>query len=244
MPLAGWVLTERAAATATAQSPPPGSDQRYARIVWTLALGAFGLAFSLTTTAAYLPPLLGKFTDSTTLIALVLAAEGIFAIALPVVIGPWSDTFHTPLGRRGRSCSSRSARSPSASLSWRSCRTCGRPRCSSSRSSSPTTSTSRPTAACTPTCCRSGSTAAPRARSTYCAGSRSAPRSSAAARCSTLWEPSPFLVASVVVDARARGSRAVRARGRGPRPRLRGRAGLPGPQLAHPPPGAARCGGS
>ncbi len=65
-----------------------------------LGLGAFGLAFSLTTTAAYLPPLLGKFTSSTTLIALVLAAEGLFAITLPLVIGPWSDSFHTPLGRR------------------------------------------------------------------------------------------------------------------------------------------------
>ena len=31
---------------------------------------------------------------------LVLAAEGAFAICLPLVIGPWSDTFHTPLGRR------------------------------------------------------------------------------------------------------------------------------------------------
>jgi MFS family permease len=69
-------------------------------LVWTLALGAFGLAFSITTTAAYLPPLLGRFTDSRTLIALVLGAEGVFALSLPLVIGPWSDTFHTPLGRR------------------------------------------------------------------------------------------------------------------------------------------------
>ena len=29
-----------------------------------------------------------------------LAAEGFFALTLPLVIGPWSDTFHTPLGRR------------------------------------------------------------------------------------------------------------------------------------------------
>ncbi len=29
-----------------------------------------------------------------------LAAEGAFALTLPIVIGPWSDTFHTPLGRR------------------------------------------------------------------------------------------------------------------------------------------------
>jgi MFS family permease len=67
---------------------------------WTLGLGAFGLAFSITTTAAYLPPMLARFTDSGTLIGLVLGAEGVFAIALSPVIGPWSDTFHTPLGRR------------------------------------------------------------------------------------------------------------------------------------------------
>lgn len=70
------------------------------RLVWTLGLGAFGLAFSLTTTAAYLPRLLKGFTNSTSLIGLVLGAEGAFALTLPLVIGPWSDTFHTPLGRR------------------------------------------------------------------------------------------------------------------------------------------------
>jgi MFS family permease len=69
-------------------------------LFWTLGLGAFGLAFSITTTAAYLPPLLSRFTDSGTLIGLVLGAEGVFAISLSPVIGPWSDTFHTPLGRR------------------------------------------------------------------------------------------------------------------------------------------------
>jgi MFS family permease len=65
-----------------------------------LGSGAFGLAFSLTTTAAYLPGILHQFTDSNTLIAAVLASEGLFALTLPLVIGPWSDTFHTPLGRR------------------------------------------------------------------------------------------------------------------------------------------------
>jgi MFS family permease len=69
-------------------------------LVWTLGLGAFGLAFSITTTAAYLPFILHRFTDSGSLIGLVLGAEGVFAITLPVVIGSWSDTFHTPLGRR------------------------------------------------------------------------------------------------------------------------------------------------
>jgi MFS family permease len=70
------------------------------RLFWILGLGAFGLAFSITTTAAYLPPLLHRFTDSGTLIGLVLGAEGVFALLLSPVIGPWSDSFHTPLGRR------------------------------------------------------------------------------------------------------------------------------------------------
>ena len=70
------------------------------RLFWLLGLGAFGLAFSITTTAAYLPPLLNRFTESGTVIGLVLGAEGVFALLLSPVIGPWSDTFHTPLGRR------------------------------------------------------------------------------------------------------------------------------------------------
>jgi MFS family permease len=69
-------------------------------LFWILGSGAFGLAFSITTTAAYLPPVLHRFTVSGTLIGLVLGAEGVFALLLSPVIGPWSDTFHTPLGRR------------------------------------------------------------------------------------------------------------------------------------------------
>jgi MFS family permease len=69
-------------------------------LVWILGLGAFGLAFSITTTAAYLPPLLHRFTASGGLIGLVLGAEGVFALLLSPVIGPWSDSFHTPMGRR------------------------------------------------------------------------------------------------------------------------------------------------
>jgi MFS family permease len=70
------------------------------RLMWKLGLGAFGLAFSITTTAAYLPPLLHRFTDSGGLIGAVLGAEGIFALTLSPIVGPWSDSFHTPLGRR------------------------------------------------------------------------------------------------------------------------------------------------
>jgi MFS family permease len=69
-------------------------------LLWKLGLGAFGLAFSITTTAAYLPPLLNRFTESGGLIGLILGAEGVFALALSPIVGPWSDAFQTPLGRR------------------------------------------------------------------------------------------------------------------------------------------------
>jgi MFS family permease len=70
------------------------------RLLWTLGLGAFGLAFSITTISVALPPLLHVFTTSGSLIGLVIGAEGFFALTLSPVVGPWSDTFHTPLGRR------------------------------------------------------------------------------------------------------------------------------------------------
>src|SRR4051794_35688560 len=69
-------------------------------LIWKLGLGAFGLAFSITVPSVALPPLLNQFTDSRTVISTVIAAEGIFAVALSLVIGPWSDQVHTPLGRR------------------------------------------------------------------------------------------------------------------------------------------------
>ena len=80
--------------------PAARSQDLRRSLFWILGLGAFGLAFSITTTAAYLPPLLHQFTTSGALIGLVLGAEGVFALALSPVIGPWSDSFHTPLGRR------------------------------------------------------------------------------------------------------------------------------------------------
>jgi MFS family permease len=69
-------------------------------LLWSLGLGAFGLAWSITTVAAYLPPLLGEFTHSATLIGLVLAAEGFFAFFMPLFVGPMSDATELPLGRR------------------------------------------------------------------------------------------------------------------------------------------------
>jgi MFS family permease len=70
------------------------------RLLWTLGSGAFGLAFSITTISVALPPLLHTFTESGSLIGLAIGAEGFFALTLSPVVGPWSDAFHTPLGRR------------------------------------------------------------------------------------------------------------------------------------------------
>lgn len=69
-------------------------------LIWVLALGAFGLAWALTTVSAYLPPLLQRFTHSRVLIGGIIAAEGLFAIAVPLVVGPWSDRTWTRFGRR------------------------------------------------------------------------------------------------------------------------------------------------
>ena len=69
-------------------------------LVWQLGLGAFGLSWSITTVAAYLPPLLADFTTSRTLIGLVLAMEGVFALFVPLLVGPMSDATQTSLGRR------------------------------------------------------------------------------------------------------------------------------------------------
>jgi MFS family permease len=70
------------------------------RQFWTLGLGAFGLAFSITTISVALPPFLSTFTESGSLIGLAIGAEGLFALTLSPIVGPWSDSFHTPLGRR------------------------------------------------------------------------------------------------------------------------------------------------
>ncbi len=80
--------------------PRIGAADADTRLIWTLGVGALGLAWSVTTVAAYLPPLLERFTQSSALIGLVLAAEGIFAIFLPLLVGPLSDATRTPLGRR------------------------------------------------------------------------------------------------------------------------------------------------
>jgi maltose/moltooligosaccharide transporter len=70
------------------------------RLIWILGLGAFGLAWAKTTIGTYLPAVLGQFTDSATIVGVILSAEGWFAITLPLLVGPLSDATRTPFGRR------------------------------------------------------------------------------------------------------------------------------------------------
>jgi MFS family permease len=88
------------AAVAGTSLPGRGPGSETTRLIWTLSLGALGLAWSITTVSAYLPPILAQFTDSATLVGIILSAEGIFAIVLPLLIGPLSDATRTPFGRR------------------------------------------------------------------------------------------------------------------------------------------------
>jgi REP element-mobilizing transposase RayT len=78
-----------------AGAPPPSEG-----LIWALGLGSFGLAWSISTVAVYLPSVLQRFTDADSLIGLTLAAEGLFALTLPLVVGPLSDATRSPLGRR------------------------------------------------------------------------------------------------------------------------------------------------
>jgi MFS family permease len=87
-------------ATATGPHELASLPPAQRRLLWTLGLGAFGLAFSITTISVALPPLLHTFTESGSLIGLAIGVEGFFALTLSPVVGPWSDSFHTPLGRR------------------------------------------------------------------------------------------------------------------------------------------------
>ena len=50
------------------------------RLIWTLGLGALGLAWPTATVAAYLPSVLSEFTTSDAIIGLILATEGVFAL--------------------------------------------------------------------------------------------------------------------------------------------------------------------
>src|SRR4051812_32725917 len=65
-----------------------------------LGLPTFGLALSITVVSTYLPTVLQGFTTSTTTVGMLIGAEGLLALMVPIVVGTWSDRLRTRLGGR------------------------------------------------------------------------------------------------------------------------------------------------
>lgn len=74
------------------------SDER--RRLAILGLPTLGLTLSITIVSTYLPKVAQSYTDSTVLIGLVVGGEGVMALWVPLVVGPWSDQLRTRLGGR------------------------------------------------------------------------------------------------------------------------------------------------
>jgi MFS family permease len=85
-------------ATATRSDRSLSTSER--RRLALLGLPTFGLALAITVVSTYAPTVARQFTTSTTVIGVVIGAEGIGALLLPVPIGAWSDRLRTRWGGR------------------------------------------------------------------------------------------------------------------------------------------------
>jgi MFS family permease len=65
-----------------------------------LGVPTFALALAITTVSTYLPVLAEDFSDSSIVVGLLIGGEGLMALWLPLVIGSWSDSLNTSIGRR------------------------------------------------------------------------------------------------------------------------------------------------
>jgi MFS family permease len=70
------------------------------RVLAMLGLPTFGLALGITAVTTYVPLLAQQFTSSTAVIGMVIAAEGLVALFVPLVAGAWSDQLRTGIGGR------------------------------------------------------------------------------------------------------------------------------------------------
>jgi MFS family permease len=70
------------------------------RMLARLGLPTFGLALGITAVTTYVPLLAQQFTSSTAVIGLVIAAEGVVALVVPLAAGAWSDQLKTRIGGR------------------------------------------------------------------------------------------------------------------------------------------------
>jgi Na+/melibiose symporter-like transporter len=70
------------------------------RLLATLGLPTLAFAFAITALTTYVPKLASQFTASTTVIGVIVASEGLLAMAVPIVVGAWSDRLRTRFGGR------------------------------------------------------------------------------------------------------------------------------------------------
>ena len=73
---------------------------REKRILGLLGLPTFGLALGIGTVTTYGPLLARRFTSSSAVIGLIIAAEGLVALVVPIAAGAWSDQLKTRIGGR------------------------------------------------------------------------------------------------------------------------------------------------
>lgn len=89
---------------ARTDSSPRGSERALTpderRMLALLALPALGFALAITVVTTYLPVVAVGFLDSTTAIGLLIGAEGLLALVLPIAVGSRSDRLESRLGGR------------------------------------------------------------------------------------------------------------------------------------------------
>lgn len=95
--------TESAAAAGGASGErrrPRGlSGEERARLAL-LALPTFALALAITMVSTYLSEVARRFTHQTLVIGAIVGGEGIMALWIPLIVGPWSDQLRTRIGGR------------------------------------------------------------------------------------------------------------------------------------------------
>ena len=86
------------------QERPMRGDER--RSVALLGIPTLALALATTIVTTYLPVVAQGSVGSTLVIGLIIGAEGLMALWLPLLVGSWSDRLRTPIESGGacRSC--------------------------------------------------------------------------------------------------------------------------------------------
>lgn len=70
------------------------------RVLALLGLPTLTLALAITVLTTYVPKLAQQYTGSTTIIGLIVGAEGFLALFVPLIVGSWSDRLDTRMGSR------------------------------------------------------------------------------------------------------------------------------------------------